>query len=95
MLPETLLNPTSNAKPSPNVSSKPSSKPAPVRLDRVDALLEVDLDELEEKSKAIPINELTGGPQPPILGASESSTPPELWAGGPNPSLCEDPSELV
>ena len=34
-------------------------------------------------SKAIPINELTGGPQPPILGASESSTPPELGAGGP------------
>lgn|GEM_PF-2748082 len=47
MLPETLLNPTSNPKPSPNVSSKP----APVRLDRVDALLEADLDELEEKSK--------------------------------------------
>ena len=34
-------------------------------------------------SKAIPINELTGGPQPPILGASESSTHPELGAGGP------------
>lgn len=51
ILPETLLNPTSNPKPSPNVSSKPSSKPAPVRLDRVDALLEADLDELEEKSK--------------------------------------------
>ena len=33
-------------------------------------------------SKAIPINELTGGPQPPILGASESSTPPELGASG-------------
>ena len=51
MLPETLPNLTSNPKPSPNVSSKPSSKPAPVRLDRVDALLEADLDELEEKSK--------------------------------------------
>ena len=47
MLPETLLNPTSNLKPSPNVSSKP----APVWLDHVDALLEADLDELEEKSK--------------------------------------------
>ena len=51
MLPETLLNPTSNPKPNPNVSSKPTSKPVPVRLDRVDALLEADLDELEEKSK--------------------------------------------
>ena len=37
----------------------------------------------QKLSKAIPINELTGGPQPPILGASESSTPPELGAGGP------------
>ena len=35
-----------------------------------------------QASKAIPINELTGGPQPPILGASESSTPPELGSGG-------------
>ena len=29
------------------------------------------------------IQQRPGGPQPPILGASESSTPSELGAGGP------------
>ena len=82
MLPETLLNPTSNAKPSPNVSSKPSSKPAPVRLDRFDALLEADLDEVEEKSKAIPINELTGGPQPQFWGLRNRLLPQNWGPGG-------------
>ena len=50
VMPETLLNPSpkTHLKPSPAASSKP----APIGLDRVNALLEADLDELEEKSKA-------------------------------------------
>ena len=35
-----------------------------------------------ERFKAIPNDKPIGGPQPPILGASESITPPELGAGG-------------
>ena len=37
--------------------------------------------------KAIPKNKPTGGPQPPILGVSESLTPPKLAGGLPVYSL--------
>jgi hypothetical protein len=33
--------------------------------------------------KAVPNNKTTGGPQPPILEASDSLYPPGLGAGGP------------
>ena len=52
VLPETLLNPAPRSNPNPNVHPKPIPKPEPIGLDRINALLEADLDELEEKSKA-------------------------------------------
>ena len=52
VMPETLLNPNLSPKPNPKPSPTASSKPAPIGLDRVNALLEADLDELEEESKA-------------------------------------------
>ena len=41
-------------------------------------------------SKAIPKNKPTGGSQPPILGASESLTLPELGPGGFQYIHCEE-----
>ena len=50
-MPETLLHPKPSPKPNPKAGPTARSNPAPIGLDRVNALLEADLDELEEKSK--------------------------------------------
>ena len=52
VMPETLMNDLSSLKSSPKPSPKSIPSPAPIGLDHVNALLEADLDELEEKSKA-------------------------------------------